>query len=283
MKRNILVVIFCVTSFMQIMAGEMYMEPIEIPVEPIETPTQYNLSIDPITDGLFLGTLSSLAILSNIFLSGKQTGIDEPLSYKKPNWFDSLYVAPRFSPTQDKVGTALMIASMAMPITLIFPKQYRSQWLTYGVLYGQSIGLSYVIKESLKTSILRYRPYAYYYDTPIEMLQNPKIKKSLPSGHTTLAFQGAAFITTVAIIEDFPAPWKYGLIGGSMSLAIGTAVLRVTSGAHYITDVIAGATLGSLAGVIVPLLHQKVSRDQPVILGVIPTSSGISVGLAYQQ
>ncbi len=283
MKRNILIVIFIALPFMQMMAEEMYMEPIEIPTESIEAPTQYRLAIDPITDGLILGATSNLALIGYLFLQGNQTGIDEPLSYKKPNWLDSIYVAPRFSATQDKVGTALMITSMAMPIALLFPKQYRNQWLTYGVLYGQSLSLSYVIKEGLKTSILRYRPYSYYYDTPSEMLQNPKIKKSFPSGHTTFAFQGAAFLTTVAIIEDFPAPWKYGLIGGSMGLAVGTAVLRVTSGAHYITDVLAGAALGSMVGVAVPLLHRKTAKENPVTLGLVPSSSGISIGWTYKQ
>ncbi len=283
MKRNILIAIFIALPFMHLMAEEIYMEPIEIPIESIEAPIQYSLTIDPVSDGLILGTISSVALLGSLFLNGNQTGIDETLNYKKPNWVDSLYVAPKFSPTQDKVGTALMIASMAMPVTLLFPKQYRSQWLTYGVLYGQSLSLAYVFKESLKTSILRYRPYAYYYDTPTKMLQNPKVKNSFPSGHTTLAFQSATFITTVAILEDFPTPWKYGLIGGSMSLAIGTAVLRVTSGAHYITDVIAGAALGSVAGITIPLFHQKTTKENPLSLGIVPSSLGVSVGVSYQQ
>jgi hypothetical protein len=47
------------------------------------------------------------------------------------------------------------------------------------------------------------------------------------------------------------APWIWG---GGMTLAVVTGYLRVAAGAHYLTDVLAGAAVGTGIGLTVPLL-----------------------------
>lgn len=48
----------------------------------------------------------------------------------------------------------------------------------------------------------------------------------------------------------------------SYGLAAATASLRVLSGMHFTTDVLAGAALGSAFGFLVPFLHQRTASMQ---------------------
>ncbi|MBP7433432.1 PA-phosphatase, partial [bacterium] len=52
-------------------------------------------------------------------------------------------------------------------------------------------------------------------------------------------------------------------------------ILRITAGEHYPTDVIAGAVLGSLTGLFIPLLHKIKNKN----LSVIPVVSSEYGGL----
>lgn len=112
-----------------------------------------------------------------------------------------------------------------------------------GTVYAESLLWAWGLKELAKNAFHRRRPWSDEAD-------------SFPSGHTTLAFTGAAF-ATVAFERAYPgSPWTLPLGVASYGLAAGAAALRVTSGNHYLSDVVAGALVGTLAGVIVPGLHR---------------------------
>jgi membrane-associated phospholipid phosphatase len=57
------------------------------------------------------------------------------------------------------------------------------------------------------------------------------------------------------------SPWLLPFGAASYGLAGLAASFRVFSGMHFITDVIAGAALGAIAGYVIPLLHSKVAAD----------------------
>ncbi len=260
-----------------------------------ETTERSQFSLNPVGDGITSGVAASLVIGSFFFDNGV-TGLEAPLVERpKLNFLDKAYVAPSYRKTHDTVSLVSTVAAMALPVLLIAPAGYADNWLTYGVMYAESLLITYGIKEVLKVAIKRYRPYAYYEHAPLELLQESKIADSFPSGHTALAFQGAAFLISVAIVEDFPDPWKYGLIASSSALALTTAILRVTSGAHYITDVLGGAVLGTAVGIAVPLLHRagqgrganSVGRDgaqgDSLSLHVTPFGGGVALGVVYTQ
>ena len=69
---------------------------------------------------------------------------------------------------------------------------------------------------------------------------NSENKHSFPSGHTTTAF---AFASVVAVEHE----WYYGV--GAYSLASIVALSRIHDNAHYIHDVVMGATIGSAFGI----------------------------------
>jgi len=47
----------------------------------------------------------------------------------------------------------------------------------------------------------------------------------------------------------------------SYSLATATALLRVASGSHFMTDVLAGALIGTALGIGIPFLHATIGKQ----------------------
>lgn len=64
---------------------------------------------------------------------------------------------------------------------------------------------------------------------------------SFPSGHTAVLFSVAAYI--------YPVNGKIALLTGIFGLLVGLS--RVISGVHYVSDVLAGAVVGILAGSVI--------------------------------
>ena len=96
---------------------------------------------------------------------------------------------------------------------------------------------------------------------------------SMVSGHATVGFAVAVATGIVATLRRRPsAPWLW-LTG--LTIATLSGYMRIAADRHYVTDVIAGAALGSAVGVLVPLLLQ--GRERPAVLVVpeVSTTSGV--------
>lgn len=86
--------------------------------------------------------------------------------------------------------------------------------------------------------------------------------QSFVSGHALATFT-AAFLTCTqhAYLPLYGAPWDAFACGATLAGATATSVLRILSDNHYLSDVVAGAALGAVAGFVVPwLLHYRHDR-----------------------
>ena len=81
--------------------------------------------------------------------------------------------------------------------------------------------------------------------------------QSVFTGSTALAFLSASFLSATFSAEYPDSKWKIPVIAGSYVLATGIAFLRIASGTHFLTDVLAGAAIGSLYGWVIPALHKR--------------------------
>ena len=129
------------------------------------------------------------------------------------------------------------------------------EWLTIGVMYAETVLATYSLKEFSKSLVARTRPYMYFDDKPLDLIAKGDWNESFPSGHTALAFSGATFLSYVFSKYFSDSPWKYAVTAASYSVAVATAIFRVAGGKHFLTDVLAGAALGSAVGFVVPWLH----------------------------
>ena len=101
-------------------------------------------------------------------------------------------------------------------------------------------GISFVLLSAGRAMINRPRPYETFAIPPVI----PKDTKgnSFPSRHVFSA-------AIIAVTFLFLSPWSWlGLVFFMISIAL--AVVRVVSGVHYISDVIAGILVAVIAGVI---------------------------------
>jgi membrane-associated phospholipid phosphatase len=105
-----------------------------------------------------------------------------------------------------------------------------------------AVAVSGIVDQALKHLIGRARPRLLHVDGPFhfEPLSLPDVLASFPSGHTT-----SAFAAGVALALMRPA-WRGRLLGAAC--LIGAS--RVLVGAHYPSDVVGGAALGTAVALV---------------------------------
>jgi membrane-associated phospholipid phosphatase len=100
------------------------------------------------------------------------------------------------------------------------------------------VGLPSLVSNLIKRAIGRARPEMFVPDGVLSFhpFSNDYRFESFPSGHTTTAFAAAAVLA-------FLAP-RWWWVGGVYALAI--ALSRLIVGAHYPSDILGGAVLGTV-------------------------------------
>lgn len=97
-------------------------------------------------------------------------------------------------------------------------------------------------------------------------------RSAFASGHATASFASAGL---VCAHHDFLALWGGGAADDAacataLTLALGTSLLRVPSGKHYVSDVVAGALGGLFAGYAMPyLIHFAPRAPRPGLDGAL--------------
>jgi len=196
-----------------------------------------------------------------------------PLDQSSVNSFDRRTLAP-FNPPLDTLSTGMALSALMSPAVLLTTSV--QEWLSIGTMYTEALLLTWGIKELGKNLFPRFRPYTYFPGAPEEDLKEGDFQRAFPSGHTALAFTAASFNTYVFNSYYPESPWglTVGLI--SYSLAGGTGALRIASGNHHLSDVLTGAALGTLSGILVPWLH----RSSP--FSWEETDGGLSLSLTME-
>lgn len=191
------------------------------------------------------------------------------LNMDQINSFDKLIMNP-YNETLDSIGDIFQYVSFFTPLALLATPY--TEWLTIGVMYTESFLFTYGTKNLVKDIINRPRPFMYYDSIPTSYIEDFDCLSSFPSGHTALAFTGAAFSSFVFSKYFNDSIWKLPVIIGSYTLATTTAVLRIASGNHFLSDVIAGAVIGTISGFGIPLLHLINQSNQNIVLSITPMS-----------
>ena len=133
------------------------------------------------------------------------------------------------------LGNGGFLAILTCLVLLLVPR-----WRKVGLTASLSLALDYVfLNLILKNIVARVRPYVLL--EGLQLITRGPSDYSFPSGHT-----GSAF--AVASVLFLCMPRKAGI--PAMILAALIAFSRLYLGAHFPTDVMGGAIIGCLTGVI---------------------------------
>lgn len=122
------------------------------------------------------------------------------------------------------------------------------------MMNAQSLGMTFLSTVALKHLVGRERPgKGQCYDDPDAPGCAEREALSFPSGHTSMAFSGAALMClNTEQFSPFGGGWDKAACYGSLGAAAGVGALRIASNSHYLSDVAIGAGLGLLTGYVIP-------------------------------
>jgi membrane-associated phospholipid phosphatase len=230
-----------------------------------------NLKKDIIIGGLSLGVF-----VSPFFVENVPSQIPDSLNKNDINAFDRSLMFS-YNKSLDIISDYGVYGMLVLPIVSVIGNGNDiNAWLTYGIMYTEAFLLTFGTKDLLKNAIIRYRPYMYEGGAPAG--QENYYFNSFPSGSTSLAFLSATFLSTTFLHEYPDSKWKLPIVIGSYSLATTVFAMRITSGAHFITDVLTGAAIGSFYGWIIPFLHKNNSNNN-VTVNVVPNGFLVALKL----
>jgi membrane-associated phospholipid phosphatase len=183
------------------------------------------------------------------------------------NFFDR-FAADNGDKNISKISDYLLLSQLAAPALLFFDDNIGKDWENLSIMYCENILFAATLPSYGKGLAKRLRPYTYNDKLSFEDKMAPDTRASFFSGHTCLAFSSAVFISQV-YSDYYPnSEWKPYIWGLSLASASTVAYLRIAAGAHFPTDVIVGAAVGSAVGYLIPYLHRNtISKDNSEPLG----------------
>lgn len=147
-----------------------------------------------------------------------------------------------------------------------------------GIHSVESLYAGALLASLFKTVVGRARPGTSSDADVFKPFSGAAAYHSFPSDHATRVF---ALASTYARHLGGAAPWVPLL---AYSLATWTATTRIADGAHWLTDVTAGAALGIFASRVVEWLNHRRSRRSVVSITLLPLPGerlglGLSLGV----
>lgn len=299
MKRKIILLPAVIFVYFQIIfpaKADAAIFDIEIPQNEKCVPEQDDpFCLDLVWDSVLIacgaGLYGSALIAKNVF-GGDDYDSSKKYHKSDVNAFDRPFMN-EYNHTLDNLGTVTCaLTFIALPTALFGGEAAvgnfsNSNLLEAAVMLGEAALFTNGIKDWIKLSVQRERPYMYFDERDKDGLENNDFEYSFLSGHTANAFMGATF-TTYVFCNYFPdSKLKWPVIATSYLLASGTGVLRMSSGNHFFTDVLAGAAMGSACGFLVPFVHHVIAernnstKKNDKAPQVLVTPYGINVGIKF--
>jgi membrane-associated phospholipid phosphatase len=155
----------------------------------------------------------------------------------------------------DIASSVLQYSAAAIPLIMSASSGNMQKTITDSMVYAESLALAYGSKNILKYLFPRYRPYVYEGGAP--GITQSEDDESFPSGHSTMAFTAAAFAIYLYTQSLPGSANEWPFLVADYGLASLTAAYRVLSGMHFLTDVLAGAVIGTFCGFIIPSIVRR--------------------------
>ena len=198
---------------------------------------------------LLIGTLSFALLLAVFIGYPHMTAFDQGITALVQEHRSSAMDSAAVLVTQIGNFRTQFLAAALVCVILLFTRQWRAMWFFGGITLFTALA-----NTATKHFFARVRP---------EVLVDPLTSYSMPSGHSSGAF---AFFVALAILAGRNQPQRmrvtWVLLG--CLLAITVAMSRVYLGAHWPTDITAGALLAITVNAFALALSQRYMPLEPI-------------------
>lgn len=242
--------------------------------------------VDPLADGAIIALSGSFALLTEMVIGTGELKPQQPVDSSRLLSIDRAVIKENFdtaASTRSNIGLYAALGFAVLdPILSGFREDYHAG-INDAFLYAESLTITMAATNLAKISVRRPRPTAYAQQQKLRDQYGPNAPDitstdsalSFFSGHSSMVACVSATATYLAFARTGSVkalrPWITLLAGVALTTFV--AHERVESGAHFPTDVLAGAMAGGTVGVIVPHIHRtKVTR--PVHLGAVSLPEG---------
>ncbi len=180
----------------------------------------------------------------------------ESLDKSDVNWFDRWGVRP-YSEKKDNISYIPFYVAAPLPFLFFaIDNKMRKDFFKLSFLYAEAMTITGVLYTSAAGYTNRLRPMVYSAETPIAKRTDSEQKKSFFAGHVALVATSTFFIAKVfsEYHPDSKIKWLYYSAAGALTAF--TAYYRQAAGEHFPTDILLGATVGTLSGILTPAFHK---------------------------
>ena len=239
---------------------------------------------DPIADGAIivvsLGTAGTLELINSTGEIRPQQ-IAPGFNTNSLFWLDRAAVKQTVSPSAGSLSNlglgAAALFAVVDPVLTGFREKNVQAGLVDAIMYSETAALTMAMTNIVKMAVRRPRPSAYiarqgHENDPNYSNSSTDSALSFFSGHASMVGALGATATYLAFARSKGKlrPWLTFALATSLTTFV--SVERVRSGAHFPTDVIAGAFAGAGVGVVVPHLHRTEDvMQRRVWVGFAPT------------
>lgn len=168
--------------------------------------------------------------------------------------------------------------SMPFPIVLLVDKHIRKDAAKIGFLYLEAMSITGLFYTGSTYLTDRYRPLAYNIESRGEAMRGGA-KNSFIAGHVALVATSTFF--TAKVFSDYhpDSKLRHLLYGVAIASTGATGYLRHRAGKHFPSDIVAGAVVGTLSGLLVPHFHKNKSfkNNGLSIFPLVGDANGVSV------
>ena len=171
----------------------------------------------------------------------------------------------------------------AAGLVTFLPVLVDSRWseaATLGVILAETAAFTFGVTNLTKAATQRRRPYLYNDAFSVDerarfARESGQGALSVPSGHTSVAFAAATFLSTTYADLHGPTRASRWIWFSSLGAASLVGVARVQGGKHFPTDVLVGAAVGAAAGHLIPRFHRV--GGPPIDVVATPRYLGLRV------